>query len=235
MFHSFVGLAAVLTSMANYMVEHVHLAHDPSALIHKIAVFLGILTGGVTFTGSMVAFAKLQGLMDSKPLLLKGHNFNNLAMAIASLGCLGVFVTTGSYPVALASLVGATFLSKILGVTLTSAIGGADMPVVITVLNSYSGWALCAEGFMMNNPLLTIVGALVGSSGAILSYIMCKAMNRSLSNVIFGGYSVDTSASTEKKEQLSHTEVNVEQAVETIVNSKSIIIVPGYGLAVAKA
>ena len=158
-----------------------------------------------------------------------------MGLALASLASLGVFANTNSFGLGLFSLLSATAFSKTLGVTLTNAIGGADMPVVITVLNSYSGWALCAEGFMLNNPLLTIVGALVGSSGAILSYIMCKAMNRSLTNVIFGGIGVDQNATTTQREQGQHTEVNAEATVEMMVNSKSIIIVPGYGLAVAKA
>jgi NAD(P) transhydrogenase len=159
--------------------------------MHKLSVFFGVFTGGVTFTGSMIAFAKLQGLLDSKPSLLPHHNRVNLGMALASLACLGIFATTESYGLAGLAILGATAFSKVLGVTLTNAIGGADMPVVITVLNSYSGWALCAEGFMLNNSLLTIVGALVGSSGAILSYIMCRAMNRSLASVIFGGFDLN--------------------------------------------
>jgi len=183
----------------------------------------------------MIAFAKLQGLMDSKPFLLPSHNQVNGGMALASLAALALFATTDSFALGALSIVGAAGLSKTLGVTLTSAIGGADMPVVITVLNSYSGWALCAEGFMLNNSLLTIVGALVGSSGAILSYIMCKAMNRSLTNVIFGGFNLDPAAVASTAVQGQHTEVNVEGAVEMMVNSKSVIIVPGYGLAVAKA
>jgi NAD(P) transhydrogenase len=155
-------------------------------------------------------------------------------MALATLASLGVFVSTESYIVAGLALLGASGLSKGLGVTLTAAIGGADMPVVITVLNSYSGWALCAEGFMLNNPLLTIVGALVGSSGAILSYIMCKAMNRSLASVIFGGY--DLSGNLEPMNiEGTHTEINTDACVDLMVTAKKIIIVPGYGLAVAKA
>jgi NAD(P) transhydrogenase len=193
------------------------------------------LTGGVTFTGSLIAFGKLHGLLDSKPLLLKGHNQINIGMAAGLLLSLGVFTSTNSFSLGALSLLSVTGLSKVLGVTLTAAIGGADMPVVITVLNSYSGWALCAEGFMLNNSLLTIVGALVGSSGAILSYIMCKAMNRSLTSVIFGGFDLDPSAIAKTKIEGVHTEINNDTATDMIVNSKSIIIVPGYGLAVAKA
>jgi NAD(P) transhydrogenase len=168
----------------------------------------------------MIAFAKLQGLLDSKPYLLPMHNQINMAMAIGSLLGMGLFCSTGSFGLGVTTLLAATGFSKALGVTLTNAIGGADMPVVITVLNSYSGWALCAEGFMLNNPLLTIVGALVGSSGAILSYIMCKAMNRSLTNVIFGGFNLDPAAIAATKIQGVHTEINAEATTELLVNAK---------------
>lgn len=235
MFHSFVGLAAVLTSVGHWLVEYPHLINDPQALAHKLAVFFGVFTGGVTFTGSLIAFAKLQGLMSSVPMMLPNHNKINLGLALTALASLGVFASTSNFGLAALAIIAATGISKTLGVTLTSAIGGADMPVVITVLNSYSGWALCAEGFMLNNSLLTIVGALVGSSGAILSYIMCKAMNRSLTNVIFGGFDLDPSSISKSKIEGTHTEINCDTAVEMLVNSKSVIIVPGYGLAVAKA
>jgi len=172
--------------------------------------------------------------MNSSPFLLPGHNKINAGMALATLASLGVFVSTESYAIAAASLLAASGMSQALGVTCTAAIGGADMPVVITVLNSYSGWALCAEGFMLNNPLLTIVGALVGSSGAILSYIMCRAMNRSLASVIFGGYDLLPNGEPMVIEG-THTEINTDACVELMVQSKKIIIVPGYGLAVAKA
>lgn len=204
-------------------------------MMHKLSIFFGIFTGGITFTGSLIAFAKLQGLLDSKPSMVPYHNQVNIGLAVASLAALYFYNSTSSLGVGISALLMATAASKVLGVTLTNAIGGADMPVVITVLNSYSGWALCAEGFMLDNPLLTIVGALVGSSGAILSYIMCKAMNRSLTSVIFGGFDLDPTSIAQTKIEGTHTEINNEQAVEMMVNSKSVIIVPGYGLAVAKA
>ncbi|CAD8139857.1 unnamed protein product [Paramecium pentaurelia] len=234
-FHSFVGLAAVLTSIGNYLHVFPHLAEDPAALVHKLSIFFGIFTGGITFTGSLIAFAKLQNLLPSNPTVIPYHNQVNIALAALSVASLLIYNQTGSFAVGMTALLTATAASKVLGVTLTNAIGGADMPVVITVLNSYSGWALCAEGFMLDNPLLTIVGALVGSSGAILSYIMCKAMNRNLTSVIFGGFDVNPAAIQSTKVEGTHTEINVEQAVEMMVGSKSIIIVPGYGLAVAKA
>jgi NAD(P) transhydrogenase len=229
-FHSFVGLAAVIECVASYLDDFSHLDAG-----HLTAIYLGTFIGGVTFTGSLIAFAKLQGLMASKPWNLANKNTINLSMAGVSLAGFGAFLLVPNMAVGVGCLAAATTLSSALGVHLTASIGGADMPVVITVLNSYSGWALCAEGFMLNNPLLTIVGALVGFSGGILSYIMCKAMNRSLPSVIFGGYNMVANTSGPKADRGTHTEMNIEQAVEALTSAKSVIIVPGYGLAVARA
>ncbi|KJE93318.1 NAD(P) transhydrogenase [Capsaspora owczarzaki ATCC 30864] len=247
-FHSFSGLAAVLVSVASYLhtsqgaIGAAHgaaaaaaasSAHELSA-ISSSSIYLATVIGGITFTGSLAAFGKLQGLLASAPLLLPGRNAINLAMAAATSYGMYEFIQNPS----LAVLGLATTASFALGAHLTLAIGGADMPIVITVLNSYSGWALCAEGFLLGNDLLTIVGALVGSSGAILSYIMCVAMNRSLPNVIFGGFGTQSNAGAAASAQKvtgTHTEVNVDEAVEIITQSKSVVIVPGYGMAVAKA
>ncbi|XP_058944433.1 NAD(P) transhydrogenase, mitochondrial-like [Pocillopora verrucosa] len=235
-FHSFVGLAAVLTAIAKYLADVDLFADDPSGNVHKAAIFLGTFIGGVTFTGSLVAFGKLHGLLDSKALNLPLKNQLNIGMALANVAAMGWYMGTDSAAVGIPMLGTTAALSSIMGVHMTASIGGADMPVVITVLNSYSGWALCAEGFMLNNDLLTIVGALVGFSGGILSYIMCKAMNRSLANVLFGGYGT-LSTGTGEREKITgtHTEINAEGAVEMLTSSKNVIITPGYGLAVAKA
>lgn len=235
-FHSFVGAAAVLTCVSHYMSEAAHLATDPAAAVIKTSLFLGTFIGGITWTGSLVAYGKLQGLLNSNPLLLPGRHMLNSALMASNVGALVWYLMSTDTTVGLSLLGATTGLSALMGVTLTSAIGGADMPVVITVLNSYSGWALCAEGFMLNNNLMTIVGALIGSSGAILSYIMCKAMNRSLPNVILGGYGTDSTGTGKPMEITgTHTEINVEGAVESIKEAQSIIITPGYGLCVAKA
>ena len=175
-FHSFVGAAAVLTCVSHYMAECAHLATDPAAAVIKTALFLGTFIGGITATGSLVAYGKLQGILNSNPLLLPGRHVLNASLMAANVGALGMYLSSTDPTLGLGLLAATTGLSGLMGVTLTSAIGGADMPVVITVLNSYSGWALCAEGFMLNNNLMTIVGALIGSSGAILSYIMCKVI-----------------------------------------------------------
>ncbi|KAK0143011.1 NAD(P) transhydrogenase, mitochondrial [Merluccius polli] len=235
-FHSLVGLAAVLTCVAEYMVEYPHFATDPAANFTKIVAYLGTYIGGVTFSGSLVAYGKLQGMLSSAPLALPGRHALNATLMAASVGCVVPYMLDPSYLTGITCLGSVSALSAIMGVTLTAAIGGADMPVVITVLNSYSGWALCAEGFLLNNNLLTIVGALIGSSGAILSYIMCVAMNRSLTNVILGGYGT-SSTGTGKPMEITgtHTEVNVDQTVDMIKDAQSIIITPGYGLCAAKA
>ncbi|KAG8234668.1 hypothetical protein J437_LFUL006557 [Ladona fulva] len=237
-FHSLVGLAAVLTCVATYIHDFPNFANDPAANVVKTALFLGTYIGGVTFSGSLVAYGKLQGLLDSSPLLLPGRHVLNSSLLAGNVAAMAYYFLgpQATSTVGLSMLGTTAALSSIMGVTLTAAIGGADMPVVITVLNSYSGWALCAEGFMLNNNLMTIVGALIGSSGAILSYIMCKAMNRSLPNVILGGYGT-SSTGTGKAMEITgtHTEVDVENAAEMIANAKNIIITPGYGLCVAKA
>lgn len=235
-FHSLVGAAAVLTCIATYLHDFPHFATDPAANAIKTALFLGTYIGGVTFSGSLIAYGKLQGVLNSAPLLLPGRHALNAGLLAANVGAMAYYFIDPSLTAGLSMLGATTTLSAVMGVTLTMAIGGADMPVVITVLNSYSGWALCAEGFMLNNNLMTVVGALIGSSGAILSYIMCKAMNRSLPNVILGGFGTSSTGGGKPMEITgTHTEANVEQTVEMMANAKNIIIVPGYGLCVAKA
>ncbi|GLI60330.1 hypothetical protein VaNZ11_002448 [Volvox africanus] len=231
-FHSLVGLAAAATSIANIM------AGDPAHLdmMHKVTAYLGDFIGAITMTGSAVAFGKLHGIMKSEPLNLPNKNQINLALLAANLVSGAVFLASdGSSTVGVSALVAAGILAGAKGAHMTASIGGADMPVVITLLNSYSGYALCAEGFMLNNDLLTAVGALIGSSGAILSYIMCTAMNRSLPNVILGGY--DTVAKTSDKKAVvgQHQEIDVGGAAEALTSASKVIIVPGYGMAVANA
>ncbi|KAI8243431.1 NAD(P) transhydrogenase [Colletotrichum sp. SAR 10_96] len=228
--HSVVGLAAVLTSIGSVM-AHI----DDISTLHMVTGYLGVLIGGITFTGSIVAFLKLAGRMSSKPLMLPGRHILNSGMLTANIATMGAFVTMapGSPMIAAAALSANTILSFIKGYTTTAAIGGADMPVVITVLNAYSGFALVAEGFMLDNPLLTTVGALIGVSGSILSYIMCVAMNRSLTNVLFGGISAPQQ--TDYKIEGAITQTNVEDTAEALVNAENVIIVVGYGMAVAKA
>ncbi|TRY71862.1 hypothetical protein TCAL_03151 [Tigriopus californicus] len=234
-FHSLVGMAAVLTCVATYIDHFPSFATDPAATMIKTSLFLGTYIGGVTFSGSLVAYGKLQGIMSSAPLMLPGRHAINGGLLAANIAAMGCFLNDPSFDMGLSVLGATTAMSATMGVTLTMAIGGADMPVVITVLNSYSGWALCAEGFMLNNNLMTIVGALIGSSGAILSYIMCVAMNRSLPNVILGGFGTSSTAGGKPMTITgTHTEWKVDETVEAMTNAKNIIIVPGYGLAVAK-
>ena len=225
-FHALVGLAAVTTSIASFLIDP-----HPNNL-HRVAAYFGTFIGGLTFTGSIAAFIKLAGLKFKLDLPLKRHL--NLPLSLLNVIGLYSFLATTSTPIGVFALLNATLTSFALGWNITNSIGSADMPVAITVLNSYSGWALCAEGFMLNNSMLTIVGSLIGSSGAILSYIMCRAMNRSLHNVIFGKWTA-AAVTGEKKEKGIHTETSVDAVGEMIANSKNIIIVPGYGMAVGKA
>merc|ERR1711963_271032 len=234
-FHSQVGMAAMLTCFATYLDHYPGFATDPAATMIKSALFLGTYIGGVTFTGSLIAYGKLNGNLNSNPLMLPGRHAINSGLLAANAGAMGYFLMTPELGMGLGMLGTTAALSSVMGVTLTMAIGGADMPVVITVLNSYSGWALCAEGFMLNNNLMTVVGALIGSSGAILSYIMCVAMNRSLPNVILGGFGTSTTGTGKPMEITGTATVwEVDETVKAIADARNIVIVPGYGLAVAK-
>ena len=233
--HSFVGAAAVLVGLASFLdPSHAELS-ETDQLIHDIEILLGVFIGGVTFTGSVIAFGKLRGSLSGKPLLLPGRHIINLGMLGASIWLGAQFVEQG-HDQALVSLLIVMGISFVLGVHLIVAIGGADMPVVVSMLNSYSGWAAAAAGFMLKNDLLIITGALVGSSGAILSYIMCKAMNRSLANVIFGGFGTGGgSSSTTSEIEGTITETNADEVAEELKEAKEVMIVPGYGMAVAQA
>ncbi|MDN3653237.1 Re/Si-specific NAD(P)(+) transhydrogenase subunit beta [Thalassotalea ponticola] len=228
--HSFVGLAAVFVGFNSY------LAHDPtitgSALtIHNVEIFLGVFIGAVTFTGSVVAFAKLRGLVNSAALMLPHRHKLNLIMVLVSVYLMVQFVAAGGV---LMPLMIMTLIAFVFGYHLVASIGGADMPVVVSMLNSYSGWAAASAGFMLGNDLLIITGALVGSSGAILSYIMCKAMNRSFVSVIAGGFGNDTQAASDV-DYGEHREISAEATAELLADAKSVIITPGYGMAVAQA
>jgi NAD(P) transhydrogenase subunit beta len=228
--HSFVGLAAVLVGYNSYL--HHGVMDDPVMLnIHLVEVFLGVFIGAVTFTGSIVAFGKLRGVISSSPLNIPHkHKWNLAAIVVSTLLMLHFVDAEGS----MFALIVMTLIAFVFGYHLVASIGGADMPVVVSMLNSYSGWAAAAAGFMLENDLLIVTGALVGSSGAILSYIMCKAMNRSFISVIAGGFGQEVSVSTDT-EYGEHREINAEDVADMLKNSKSVIITPGYGMAVAQA
>ncbi|WP_028357802.1 Re/Si-specific NAD(P)(+) transhydrogenase subunit beta [Brackiella oedipodis] len=230
--HSFVGLAAVFVGFNTYMDQEEVVGVMQS--IHLIEIFLGIFIGAVTFTGSLVAFAKLQGRISSKPLMLPHRHKLNLGALVLAFLLLLIFVNVeGGSTFALLLM---TLIALAFGYHLVASIGGADMPVVISMLNSYSGWAAAAAGFMLSNDLLIVTGALVGSSGAILSYIMCKAMNRSFVSVIAGGFGADDTVTSGSDEETGeHTAVSAEDVAEILKDSTSVIITPGYGMAVAQA
>ena len=228
--HSVVGLAAVMTSAGSVM-AHI----QDISMLHMVTGYLGVLIGGITFTGSIVAFLKLAGHMGSRPLRLPGRHIINSGLLAANVGTMTAFVTMapGVPTIAAAALGANTVLSFIKGYTTTAAIGGADMPVVITVLNAYSGFALLAEGLMLDNPLLTTVGSLIGVSGSILSYVMCVGMNRSITNVLFGG--IQSLPAQTEQIQGTIVQTNIDDTVDSLSNAESVIIVVGYGMAVAKA
>ncbi len=234
-FHSLVGLAAVCVAAAAFTTPQEFGLGEPGAIaLHSlIEMGLGVAIGAITFTGSIVAFAKLQGLVSGAPLVFKGQHFLNAAQGIAIVGLI-IWLLAGQTPVAFILLVA---ISLLLGFLLILPIGGADMPVVVSMLNSYSGWAACGIGFTLGNNLLIITGALVGSSGAILSYIMCKGMNRSIFNVILGGFGTDSGAAAAgpAKQDRPVKSGSAEDAAFLMKNASSVIIVPGYGMAVAQA
>jgi NAD(P) transhydrogenase subunit beta len=236
--HSFVGAAAVLVGFASAFGPPTGLT-GVEARIHEIEIFVGVFVGAVTFTGSVVAFGKLQGVIRSKPLMLPGRHALNVAMILACiyLGTQFVGVETAAGHSPAMPLIICTVLACVIGVHLVMAIGGADMPVVVSMLNSYSGWAAAAAGFMLANDLLIITGALVGSSGAILSYIMCHAMNRSFLSVILGGFGAEEGAAPAGGAQPAGEvkSITAPETAELLLEAKKIIIVPGYGMAVAQA
>ncbi|MGF1751036.1 Re/Si-specific NAD(P)(+) transhydrogenase subunit beta [Vibrio cionasavignyae] len=234
--HSFVGLAAVLVGYNSYLEPPVAISTDLAEMhaehvIHLVEVFLGVFIGAVTFTGSIVAFGKLRGVISSSPLNIPHKHKWNLAAIVVSTLLMIYFVKADGSMFALLVM---TLIAFAFGYHLVASIGGADMPVVVSMLNSYSGWAAAAAGFMLANDLLIVTGALVGSSGAILSYIMCKAMNRSFISVIAGGFG-QTVVISEDQEQGEHRETTAEDVAEMLKDSKSVIITPGYGMAVAQA
>ncbi|GAA4157326.1 Re/Si-specific NAD(P)(+) transhydrogenase subunit beta [Leifsonia shinshuensis] len=227
--HSFVGLAAVLVGWTG------HLSHpdEPGALggVHSAEVVIGIFIGAVTFTGSIVAYLKLSARISSRPLVLPGKNALNIGALVVFVALTVWYVITPE----LWLLAVVTLIALALGVHLVASIGGGDMPVVVSMLNSYSGWAAAASGFLLDNDLLIVTGALVGSSGAYLSYIMCKAMNRSFISVIAGGFGIEAPAAAGAEEQGEYQEVTAEQTAEMLQNATSVVITPGYGMAVAQA
>ena len=233
--HSLVGLAAVLVGYVNFLDETLILK-GTEKLIHSIELYIGIFIGVITFSGSIIAFGKLSGKIGGNPLILPSRHLLNLGIILIVIFYGYIFTTASTTNDAIIPLIIMTGLAFLFGMHLVLAIGGADMPVVVSMLNSYSGWAASATGFMLNNDLLIVVGALVGSSGAILSYIMCKAMNRSFISVIAGGFGTDTkSTSTAVEDQGDIIAIETQELSELLLSAKKIMIIPGYGMAVSQA
>lgn len=231
--HSLVGMAAVLVGYANF-IDPASTLTGAEQSIHEIEIYIGILIGAVTFSGSVIAFGKLSGKIDGQPVLLPLRHWINLGMLIASVWLCTVFLEGAVTGGGTLPLLFMTVIALAFGVHMVMAIGGADMPVVVSMLNSYSGWAAAATGFMLNNDLLIVTGALVGSSGAILSFIMCQAMNRHFISVIAGGFGTGSGGQAAKVEG-DVCEINIDATAELLLEAKNIMIVPGYGMAVAQA
>ena len=238
--HSMVGLAAMLVGFATYIDPQVSQGMVGAAkAIHEMEIYIGIFIGAITFSGSIIAFGKLSGRISGNPMLLPGRHWMNLAGLLIVIYFGREFLHAESMQAGMTPLIVMTVIALLFGIHMVMAIGGADMPVVVSMLNSYSGWAAAATGFMLSNDLLIVIGALVGSSGAILSYIMCKAMNRSFISVIAGGFGT-TSAKPKAAGDAAQPAgevipVNATETAELLREAKSVIIVPGYGMAVAQA
>lgn len=232
MLHSFVGLAAVLVGYNSFILTPG--SNSPDNAFHMGEVGLAVFIGAVTFTGSIIAFLKLSGRMSGKPLTLPGRNWLNLGAIVASLALIIWFAHTRTVGMGMIPLALLTVIALLLGLHLVAAIGGGDMPVVVSMLNSYSGWAAAMAGFTLGNDLLIIVGALVGSSGAYLSYIMCQAMNRSFISVILGGFGSD-GAVAEERDYGTHHEITAPEVADMLASASKVVITPGYGMAVAQA
>ncbi|RPH97281.1 MAG: Re/Si-specific NAD(P)(+) transhydrogenase subunit beta [Lysobacterales bacterium] len=235
--HSLVGLAAVAVGFANFM-DPGRLSHyaGVALTIHDIETYLGILIGGVTFSGSIIAFGKLSGRISGKPLMLPARHWLNLALLLAAVWFAYDFVQQSAAGGGLVPLIIMTAIALLFGIHMVMAIGGADMPVVVSMLNSYSGWAASATGFMLGNDLLIVTGALVGSSGAILSYIMCRAMNRKFLAVIAGGFGTSEGTQLAAGEDQGEVQpILPEETAELLRDAKEVMIIPGYGMAVAQA
>lgn len=234
--HSLVGLAAVLVGFANFMDHGTNLIGIDKT-IHDVETYLGILIGALTFSGSIIAFLKLSARISGKPLMLPARHWLNLGLLVGAIWLCGKFVSLSAIGGGILPLVLMTIIALVFGVHMVMAIGGADMPVVVSMLNSYSGWAAAATGFMLNNDLLIVVGALVGSSGAILSYIMCRAMNRKFIAVIAGGFGTSGGTTSAGSDEQAGEIIAVEgaEAAELLLNAKEVMIIPGYGMAVAQA
>jgi NAD(P) transhydrogenase subunit beta len=236
--HSLVGLAACLVGFASYVDTSIVFATEAEKSVHEMEIYIGILIGAVTFSGSLIAFGKLSGKIGGKPLLLPGRHWMNLAGLLVVIWFARVLLHADGMQTGMSALLVMTVIALLFGVHMVMAIGGADMPVVVSMLNSYSGWAAAATGFMLGNDLLIVVGALVGSSGAILSYIMCRAMNRNFISVIAGGFGSGAGKPAAAGGAQPAGEVVPIGAVETaelLREAKSVVIVPGYGMAVAQA
>ena len=236
--HSLVGLAAVAVGFANFM-DPGRLSHyvGIELTIHDVETYLGILIGAVTFSGSVIAFGKLSGRVSGNPLLLPARHWLNLLLLLGAIYYGFAFVEQSAAGGGVIPLIIMTVLALLFGIHMVMAIGGADMPVVVSMLNSYSGWAASATGFMLGNDLLIVTGALVGSSGAILSYIMCRAMNRKFLNVIAGGFGTGggAAASGGGEDQGEVVPIEPQETAELLANAKEVMIIPGYGMAVAQA
>jgi len=238
--HSLVGLVAMLVGYASYIDPTASAGMTPAeATVHHMEIYLGVLIGAVTLTGSVIAFGKLSGKIGGKPMLLPGRHWLNLAGLVIVIWFGYLFMRAHGPGEGMVPLVVMSLVALLFGVHMVMAIGGADMPVVVSMLNSYSGWAAAATGFMLSNDLLIVTGALVGSSGAILSYIMCRAMNRNFLSVIAGGFGGESATPAKKGDAAQPAgevvSVSAQETAEMLKEAKSVVIVPGYGMAVAQA